>query len=178
LIICVSGLSGCGKNTVGAKVAEMLKLGTVQMSFKDEAKARGITLMELQEIAAKDKKFDLELDAKIAKEAEKGDCVVMTWLGPWVVKNADLRVWLEAPESERARRIVGRDKMTHDDALKHVHERDAMNRTRYKKYYGIDIFDRSIFDLSISTGRFAPDESAEIIAEAAQLLKPKKFEMG
>ena len=178
MIICISGLSGCGKNTVGAKVAEKLKLRPVQISFKEEAKRRGITLMALQKIASKDKKLDVGLDARIAKEAEKGDCVVMTWLCPWMVKNADLRVWLHASEEERARRVAGRDGMAPKEALKHVHARDSNNRMRYKKYYKIDIDDRSIFDVVINTGRFAPEQSAEIIAEAAELLGPRKYELG
>lgn len=178
MIICISGLSGCGKNTVGAKVAEKLKLRPVQISFKEEAKRRKMTLMELQKIASRDKKLDLKLDARIAKEAEKGDCVVMTWLGPWIVRNADLRVWLEASEEERARRVAGRDKMAKKEALRHVRARDSNNKMRYKKYYRIDIDDRSVFDIVINTGRFAPEQSAEIIAEAAELLKPRKYELG
>lgn len=178
MIICVSGLAGCGKNTVGMKVAEKLKLRPVQISFKDEAKARGMMLMELQELASREKKFDLELDACIVKEAEKGNCVVMTWLGPWMVKGADLRVWLEASEEERARRVAGRDKMSREEALKHVRARDANNRARYKKYYKIDIDDRSIFDLVVNTGRFGPEQAAEIVAETAELLGPRKYELG
>jgi len=178
MIICISGLSGCGKNTVGGKVASKLSLRQVQMSFKEEAKRRGITLMELQALAGKDKKFDIDLDARIAKEAEKGNCVVMTWLGPWIVKNADMRVWLEVSEEERAKRVAGRDKMKQEEARKHVHQRDADNRARYKKYYKIDIDDHSGFDLVVNTGRFNAEEAAEIIAEAAEFLKPRKYEMG
>jgi cytidylate kinase len=178
MIVCISGLSGCGKNTVGAKVASKLKLRPVQMSFKDEAARRGMTLMQLQELAGKDRKLDVELDAAITKEAEKGNCVVMTWLGPWTVKNADLRVWLEVSEEERARRVAGRDRMSPEEARKHVHARDDDNRKRYKRYYGIDIDDRSIFDVVVNTGRFNPDQASEIIAEAAELLRPAKYELG
>lgn len=179
MIIAISGLSGCGKNTVGEKIAAKLSLRPVRMSFKEEAARRRISLMELQAIAGSDGgALDKELDAKIGEEAAKGSCVVMTWLGPWMVKNADLRIWLNASVEERARRVSGRDKMTQAQAKKHVRARDKDNIMRYKKYYGIDIRDRSIFDLEISTNRFNPDQSAEIIAEAAELLGTRKYEMG
>jgi len=171
MIVSVSGLSGCGKNSVGEAVARKLGLRAVQASFKDEAKRLGVTLMELQEMAEKDKEFDLKLDRHVVDEASKGGCVVMTWLGPWMVKDADLRVWLNAGEEVRAARISKRDGMGPQEALRHVRERDGENRARYKKYYGIDILDHSIFDLEINTAAFSPDASAEIIACAARQQK-------
>jgi len=176
MIIAVSGLSGCGKNTIGQKAAEKLGLRLVSMSFKDEAKKRGISLMELQELAGEDPKLDKELDDAIAEKASAGNCVVTTWLGPWMVKNADLRVWLNASPEERAKRVSGRDKMAAEEALEHVNKRDEDNRARYKKYYGIDIDDHSRFDLEINTERFAPEESAELIASAAVTLGLVKYE--
>lgn len=168
MIITVSGLSGCGKNSVGELVAAKLALRPVQASFKDEAKRLGVGLMEMQEMAEKDREFDRILDSHVISEAAKGDCVVMTWLGPWMVKGADLRVWLNATENERAARIARRDRMGVQEALEHVRARDTKNRERYMKYYGIDILEHSIFDLEINTARFAPDASAEIIIAAAK----------
>lgn len=173
MIIAVSGLSGCGKNSVGEAAARKLGLRTVQASFKDEAKRLGVTLMELQKMAEKDKGFDKRLDAQVVSDAAKGDCIVVTWLGPWTVKDADLRVWLLATEEERAKRIAKRDGMKPGEALEHVRTRDSENRARYKKYYGIDICDHSIFDLEINTGTFPPEASAEIIACAARQAKRK-----
>ena len=179
MIVAISGLSGCGKNTVGEKAAAKLGLRPIRMSFKEEAARRGIPLMDLQQIAGSDGgALDKELDAKIAEEASKGNCVVMTWLGPWVVKNADLRIWLNASVEERARRVAGRDGMKPSEAKRHVKARDRDNVMRYKKHYGIDIRDRSVFDLEINTGRFSPDQSAEIVAKAAELVGTRKFEMG
>ena len=179
MIVAISGLSGCGKNTVGEKTASMLGLKPIRMSFKDEAARRGIPLMELQAIAGSDGgALDRELDARISAEAARGDCVVTTWLGPWSVKNADLRVWLNATLEERARRVAGRDGMKPSEAKKHVRARDRDNVVRYKKYYGIDIRDHSMFDLEINTNRFGPDQSAVMIAKAAELVGARKFEMG
>lgn len=179
MIIAISGLSGCGKNSVGEKVAKKLGLSTVQLSFKDEAAKRGITLMELQALAGKDPVLDKQLDEKIVLAATKGNCVVTTWLGPWMVKNADLRIWLNAAEDVRAKRVAGRDRMSVADALAHIRKRDADNRARYKKYYKINIDDHSIFDVEIDTNRFNPEQSSEIIAAAAGVLGDvRKYELG
>lgn len=171
MIVCVSGLAGCGKNTVGEFLAEKLSLKPVGFSFKDEAETREISLMELQELAAKNPSIDKEFDERLVREAGKGNCVITTWLGSWMVENADFRVWLKASEEERAKRVSSRDKMSFGEALAHVKKRDDGNRQRYKKYYGIDIDDHSNFDLEINTRVFTPEAIAEIIVEA---IKRKK----
>lgn len=171
MIVCVSGLAGCGKNTVGEFLAVKLSLAQVKFSFKDEANARGVSLMELQELAAKNPGIDGEFDERLVREAKKGNCVVTTWLGSWKVENADFRVWLKASEEERAKRVSARDKMSFEEALWHVKKRDDGNRQRYKKYYGIDIDDHSDFDLEINTRVFAPEAIAEIIVEAVKRKK-------
>lgn len=168
MIICISGLSGSGKNTVGEIVAKKLGLAEVKLSFKDEAERMNVDLMKVQREATKDESYDRELDKEIVRRAKKGNCVVMTWLGPWIVKNANLRVWLNVSEKERAKRVAKRDKMTFRKALGHIRKRDENNRRRYKKYYGIDIMDHSIFDLEINSDVFNPQQIAGIIIKAAE----------
>ena len=164
--ICISGLSGSGKNAAGEALARMLGLRTVSFSFKDTARAGGQTLMKVQRKANASAKMDKALDAKIARAAASGDCVVTTWLGPWFVRKADLRVWLKAGVRERAKRIANRDGMGLPNALAHIRKRDADNIRRYKRYYGLDITDHSRFDLIIDSSRFTPEQIAKIIASA------------
>ena len=170
MIICIAGFSGCGKTSVGDIVAKRLGLRAIKLSFKDEAAKTGMKLMEYQELASNDRKYDEELDKAILLEAGKGNCVIMTWLGPWKIRNADLRVWLSAGVEERARRISDRDKLSFEDAVSHVKKRDANNVERYRNYYGIDITDHSIFDLDITTEKFGKEQVAEIIVRAAEFL--------
>ncbi len=171
MIVCVSGLSGCGKNTVAEFLALKLGLRQITFSFKDEAEVRGISLMELQSLASEDSNIDKEFDERLVREARSGNCVVSTWLGSWMVKDADFRVWLKAGVEERAKRVAARDKMSFEEALAHIMERDESNRKRYAKYYGIDIDDHAEFDLEINTRVFAPESIAEIIVQAIKLKK-------
>jgi len=168
MIICISGLAGSGKNTVGEIVAKKLNLDEVKLSFKDEAKRENVNLMTVQKEATKDESYDRELDREIVKRAKKGNCVVMTWLGPWIVKNADLKVWLNVSEKERAKRVAKRDRMSLRKALEHIRKRDGNNRRRYRRYYGIDIMDHSIFDLEINSDVFNPQQIAGIVIKAAE----------
>jgi len=168
MIICISGLAGSGKNTVGEIVAKKLNLAEVKLSFKDEAEKENVDLMKVQREATRDEKYDRELDREIVRRAKRGNCVVMTWLGPWIVKNAGLRVWLNVSERERAKRVAKRDGMGLKRALEHIRKRDENNRRRYKRYYGIDITDHSIFDLEINSDVFNPQQIAGIIIKAAE----------
>ena len=165
-IICISGLTGSGKNAAGEALAKRLNLRLVSLTFKDDAKKRGISLMQLQGAAGKDKKIDVDFDARVVKEASTGNCIVTTWLGPWMVKNADLRIWIHADEFVRAGRIAKRDGMGAKEALEHLRMRDNDNCARYKRYYGIDLEDHSLFDLEIDSGRHSPDEIAALIGKA------------
>jgi len=168
MIITISGLSGCGKDTVGALVAKALRLRHIRFSFKEEAARRGIPLMELQRMATEDPRIDKEFDKRLVEEARKGNCVVTTWLGSWLVKGADLRVWLTAAPAVRAARLARRDKISRPAALAHISARDANNRARYKKLYGIDLDDHSSFDLEVHTDRFSPPSIARMIILAAR----------
>lgn len=167
-IICIGGLSASGKNTVGELVAEKLGLRHIEFTFKDEAKKRGLSLMEFQQLASKSPEIDKEMDKKIAEEAEKGKCVVTTWLGPWIVKNADLRVWLYAEEKIRSERLAKRDGISVSEALAHIRAREKNNQERYLKYYDIDINDSSIFDIKFDAGKMTPEEIADKIIKQVE----------
>lgn len=175
MIIAISGLVGSGKDTVAAALAKKLNIKHINFTFKDAAKKLGMSLMEYHEYAKKNPNVDKEFDDMVVAETKKKDCVTSTWLGPWLVKDADIKVWLEASIEARARRISGRDGMTFGEAAEHVRLRDAHNRARYKRLYNIDIMtDRSPFDLIINTESFSPESIAKIIDGAIE----EKFEKG
>lgn len=167
MIITIAGLSGSGKNTVGEILAKRLKLRLVDPTFKTLAEERRMDLMEFHRKAEKEHNIDKEFDARLISDVEKGPCVVTTWLGPWMILNADLRVWVSASQHARAARLSGRDSMTQEQALAHLAERDASNRTRYLDVYRIDIYDHSDFDLVVNSEKFTPEKIADIIIEAA-----------
>jgi len=162
MIIAISGLTGSGKNTLGELLAKKLGYMLVCPTFKDLAAKEGISLMEFQKKALKDPDIDRKFDALLKEQAAKGNCVVTTWLGAWMV-NADIRIQVFAPLETRAKRIAERDGMTLTGAMKHVKARDDDNRKRYLKVYGIDIYDDSNFDACLNAGIYTPEKLLGIV---------------
>ncbi len=172
MIITVSGLTGSGKNTLGEEISEKTKMEMICPTFKDLAEKEGISLMEFQKKAANDPKIDLKFDDVLKEKTKKGNCIVTTWLGPWMV-NADLRVYVFAPLDVRAKRIAKRDGMSVEEAKKHVVARDEQNRKRYLKVYGIDIYDPANFDICLNSGIYRPEQMAEIVLQLAAMKNKK-----
>ncbi|MCK4319495.1 cytidylate kinase family protein [Candidatus Micrarchaeota archaeon] len=167
MIIAISGYSGSGKNTLGEKIAEKLGFRVVSPTFKDLAKKEGIPLLELQKRALSDESIDRMFDKLQKEEAEKGDCVFTTWLGPWMIET-DFSIFILAPLEVRAKRIAKRDGMSFDEALRHVINRDLNNIQRYKKIYDIDISNLEGFDLAISSDTYSPEKMVEIVIKAIE----------
>ncbi len=169
MIIAVAGLTGSGKNTLGEKLAERLNYRLVCPTFKDLAEKEGISLMEFQKKATKDPDIDKKFDAVLKEQAAKGNCVVTTWLGPWMVE-PDIRIWVYLSDDIRLQRIANRDKISVASAKQHMKERDDNNRKRYSKLYKIDIDDHGNFDACLNSGIYNPDQLVEI---ALALVKTK-----
>ena len=161
MIIAVAGFSGSGKNTLGKLLADKLGYRLVDPTFKDIAKSEGISLMELQKRAENDKDIDKKFDAILRNETSKGNCVVSTWLGPWIV-DADVRIKVYAPPKIRAERVAKRDSMSFEQALNHINERDDNNRRRYMGLYNINIDDIEIFDGCLNSAIFSPEQLLDI----------------
>jgi cytidylate kinase len=170
MIIAISGLTGSGKNTLGELLAQKLGYRLVCPTFKELAAREGVPLMEFQKMAEKDPDIDRKFDALLKEEAKKGNCVVTTWLGPWMV-DADVRIKVRVADRIRAERIAKRDGMTPKDALAHLLERDERNRKRYMKLYGIDIDDEKIFDAVLDGGKDTPEK---LLKQALAVIKSKK----
>jgi cytidylate kinase len=163
MIIAISGLTGSGKNTLGELLAKKLGYKLICPTFKDLAAKEGISLMEFQKKAEGDHNIDRKFDDVLKEQVTEtnGNCVVTTWLGPWIVE-AGIRIKVSAPLEVRAKRIATRDKMTIAEAKKHVKERDEENRKRYRAVYGIDIYDEKKFDAILDSGKHKPEELLEM----------------
>jgi len=77
-----------------------------------------------------------------------------------------LKVWLDTAPKTRAERISGRENEDLSEATRKMLEREKSESARYKEYYGLDLYDTSVYDLIIDTGANGPDAVAELILEA------------
>ena len=53
--------------------------------------------------------------------------------------------------------------MSVEQAIKHIKDRDENNRKRYKKVYGIDIYNIDEFDACFNSGIYTPDKLLKIV---------------
>ena len=89
-------------------------------------------------------------------------------LQPWLLQKHGipcLKVLIEAPLDVRAERIAGREGKSVRQARKEIRDRERSERTRYAKIYGIDIRERSVFDLVVDSADLTPDAVVSRIAE-------------
>ncbi len=168
--ICISGFSATGKTAIGDELSK--KLGIMHItkksmdsfkSFVDETKDAKDDNTRLAETTST-KKFADAFDSEVVKLAEHNNCVVSTWLGPWFVKDATLKIWLNTSFEERVRRRALDKKMSIELAREEVKKKDQLTTRNIKKLYGIDIMDHSIFDIEINTERFTKEEEVAMIS--------------
>ena len=155
-VIVVSGPPGSGKTTYAKHIADKLKMNLVSAGgiFREIARERGVSVIELSEIAAKDPSIDLMVDKRMLEKAKEGNVVLEGHLTAWIVSEyADLKIYLAAPFVERVKRIALREGKSFSEALIETSRREFLEATRFRRYYGIDILDLSIFDYVIDTSK-------------------------
>ena len=163
--ITLSGLSCSGKTSVAEYLAKKLGLDFVDAGggfWRSIAKERGLDLDKLSKTA--EKSIDIEMDKRTLELAQKGGAVLMGRLVAWAAgDHADFRVMLTASPPERAKRSAGRDRISIQKARQLVKNRDEQDRKRYLKYYGIDLFDYSVYNLVLDTSRLDLNQVQQIV---------------
>jgi len=171
IVICISGLAGTGKSTVARMIAK--KYGLRYYSGGDALKelAReekydptdrgwwesqaGLSFLGLRE---KDHKFDRLVDEKLLGYEKQGNVLLDSWTMPWLAKDG-FKIWLLASLDKRAERVAKRDRITKQQALQMLKEKEEKTRAIYKKLYGFDLGeDFKPFDLVLDTDDLGPEE--------------------
>jgi len=153
LVITIGGLHGTGKSTYARALAEAFGLKHVSAggAFRRLAESFGLTLQELTEKAAGDRGIDEKVDGMVREEALKGGVVVDGMLSAWMAENAHVKICLQAPDEVRFKRIAQRDGLSLEEARRLTLEREKAERERYRRYYGIDLGDLSVYDIILNT---------------------------
>ena len=170
LRIAISSHSGCGNTTATNNVGGTLGLEVVNYTFRDLAQDLGISFEEIQREAARSRIYDFLTDLRLMRASLRPRVVVGSRLAGWLI-DADLRVWLHAPLEARAKRIFQREADIHasyESVLYRTLQRDEQNRKRYLEVYGIDINDRSDFDIIINTEKLTAEQVSSLIVAAAR----------
>jgi len=172
--ITISGPPGSGTTTLAEHLAH--RHGYILISagelFRQMAKEKGLDIAQFGKSAENESAIDALIDAR-QKEVAAGhnDVIIEGRLSGWMIEDADLRIWLTAPPSVRAKRIVQRDGGDEYEARKKTIEREECEYRRYRKYYKININDLSPYNLVIDTELWNPDQLAGIVDLAMGYLK-------
>ena len=179
LFITISGPPGCGGTTLTEALARALDCGYVSGGdiFREVADERGMGLSQLTAKAEETDAIDRAIDRRLRTIAEQWGMankpfILESRLAGWLAGNrADLRIWLDAPEEVRVERTADRTEMDAEMRVRQISEIG-----RYESYYGIDLTDRSFYDLTVNTARWGPTATFEIVAQAIAAYEPEADE--
>ncbi len=165
--IAISGKSGCGNSTVSRLTAERLGLRMINYTFHTVAEELGIDFHHLCRMAEKDPRWDILVDTKQVEMAREGNCVLGSRLAVWLLTDADLKVFLDAPLEVRAQRIHKREGGDFETVLRQTEDRDERDHARFLRLYKIDNNYYQFVDLIIDTTNLSPEEVVDRIVERA-----------
>lgn len=171
IVICVAGMTGCGKSTVAKRLARRYGLryfsgGNALKAMASEIGYKPYELgwweteegMSFLRKRTQNPKFDLNVDKQLVEEAKRGNVVLDSWTMPWLLKEG-FKIWLDASIAVRAKRTAKRNKITFEEALNLLKEKDVKTKALYSALYSFDLGkDLSPFDLILDTNKLEADE--------------------
>ncbi len=168
MIIIISGPPGSGKTTVARIVSQKLNYPLISSGdiFRSMAKEHNMTVEDFSKLAEKDYSFDKKIDERILEIMKRDENLVIdSRLAAWFAKKNGIdafKIFLNASRDKRLERINKREKTSMQNLI--LREESEINR--YKKIYGIDFRDLSIYDLVLDTDNLTPESIVDKIMES------------
>ncbi|HZY91768.1 MAG TPA: AAA family ATPase [Thermoplasmata archaeon] len=167
-IVTLTGPPGSGKSTAGRKAAGRLHLAFVSAgeAFRAEASRRGMDLASFSRYAEEHPEVDKALDERMVGEATSERLLEGRITGALLRRRGMPVIYLvvTAREDVRVARLAGRDRLPLDATRQLTRAREASERDRYRRYYGIDL-DREPADLVVDSSLLDPDAVAHRLVD-------------
>ena len=173
MIIAIGGPPGSGKTTAAERLADVhgYVLVSAGAMFRQMAQAHGMDLTAFSAEAERDFGIDRELDRRVLEEVLRqdtfgSDVVVDGRIQAYLLAQRRvpcIKIWIDAPLEVRAERVAGREGKSPSAARREIEDREGSERRRYRAIYGIDLADRSGFDLVVDSSDKSPDEIVSLV---------------
>lgn len=180
--ITITGNLGGGKTSVCKELEKYgFKIITGGGLFRDIAREKGISVLELNELAKADRSIDDLIDNRTAKIGREEDNILFDSRLAWHFAPYSFKVFLLTDSYEAARRTFAggaREAEEYSDinaTMSGLKERADLERERFKELYDIDYYDRNNYDLIIESTYASPEQIAKEIMRNFEEYKAKKF---
>lgn len=176
VVITISGLHGAGKSTAARALVK--KFGLKYMSagavFRQMAREKGMSLDDFSRYVEHRPNIDRQIDRRTAEFAKKDNVLIDARLAGWMAKGADVKILLYAPLKVRVGRIIKREGRRYMDVLKETAGRERSEAKRFKRFYGIDVNDWSVFDIVLNTEHFGQKEMVRVLELVVRAVTKQK----
>jgi cytidylate kinase len=179
-ILTVSGLIGSGKTSVCRELSQLtgwrvVSAGTILRRMAEE---RGLSVIELNEIAKTDGSIDKLIDDQLIGLRNSGEPLIVDSRLAWhFIPNA-YKIHLVVDTDIAADRVFRAQRSdesyaTPEDAYAANAKRQMIENERFQQYYGIDCEDWRNYDLVLDSSTLPPARLAECMKEAVEGPAPK-----
>lgn len=172
VIITINGTPGSGKSTFARLLAKRLnyKFYSVGDERRASAELRGITLAEFNKLGEGEEDTDTRFDQFQKKLAEKGESFVIdSRLGFFFIPKS-IKIFLDADEEVRAERFLERESVGEHphsitEAKRMNRERVQCDVRRYMTHYGVNPYDKQMFDIVLDSTTKSPNQLVDEVVE-------------
>jgi len=172
--IVVNGDLGSGKSTVSTLLARRLGIRRISVGdlYREMARQRGMTALELNLHAELDDKIDHYVDRLQGDIAMSGERLVVDSRLAWFFFRDALKVHLVTDATVAAHRVLGRPESSVEsypsatEAHERLAERSESERARFIERYGADKTRLRNYDLVCDSTRATPQDIVARVIEA------------
>ncbi len=172
--IVVNGDLGSGKSTVSTLLAQRLGIRRISVGdlYREMARQRGVTALQLNLHAELDDKIDHYVDRLQADIATSGERLVVDSRLAWFFFGDALKVHLITDPTVAAHRVLGRPESSVEsyrsatEARERLAERSESERVRFIERYGADKTRLRNYDLVCDSTRATPEDIVARVVEA------------
>lgn len=157
---------------------DIISTGTI---FRDIAKEKGISVVELNELAKQSREIDDMIDNRSIKLGKELDNVIFDSRMAWNFVEDSFKVFLLIDPTEAAKRVLHdatRETEKYnslDEAYDNLSKRAMIEKERFKELYNVDYYDLNNYNLVIESTYATPTEIAEEILRNFELYKQNSF---